>query len=63
MINFNGPKPEIVRIGVGYDVIKDHLKRFWDIDIPSDPGLSALPSGHLKTLPPLQSLERLVAAH
>lgn len=63
MINFSGPKPEIVRIGVAYDVIKDHLKRFWDFECPSDPGISALPGGHLKTLPPLQSLERLVAAH
>lgn len=62
MINFGGSKPEIVRIGVCYDVIKDHLKRFWDIDVPSDPGVSALPSGHLKTLPPSAALERLVAA-
>jgi hypothetical protein len=63
MIDFSGPKPEIVRIGVCYDVIKDHMKRFWDIDIPSDPGKSSLPSGHLKTLPPLESLEKLVAGH
>ncbi|KAJ9610478.1 hypothetical protein H2200_005255 [Cladophialophora chaetospira] len=63
MIDFSGPKPEIVRIGVCYDVIKDHLKRFWNIEIPSDPGQSALPSGHLKTLPPLKSLEKLVAVH
>ncbi|EXJ69245.1 uncharacterized protein A1O5_07281 [Cladophialophora psammophila CBS 110553] len=63
MIDFSGPKPEIVRIGVCYDVIKDHLKRFWDIEIPPDPGMSALPSGHLKTLPPLESLEKLVSVH
>lgn len=62
MIDFSGPKPEIVRIGVCYDVIKDHMKRFWNIDIPNDPGKEALPHGHLKNLPPLASLERLVAS-
>ncbi|KIW10570.1 hypothetical protein PV08_11534 [Exophiala spinifera] len=62
MIDFSGPKPEIVRIGVCYDVIKDHMKRFWNIDIPDDPGKAALPHGHLKNLPPLASLQRLVAA-
>lgn len=61
MIDFSGPKPEIVRIGVCYDVIKDHLKRFWDIEVPSDPGASTLPSGHLKMLPPLESLKKLVS--
>lgn len=63
MIDFSGPKPEVTRIGVCYELIRDHLKRFWDIDSPPDPGVSSLPSGHLKTLPPLESLERLVAAH
>jgi hypothetical protein len=63
MIDFSGPKPDIVRIGACYDVIKDHLKKFWDIDAPEDPGSAVLPSGHLKQLPPLKSLERLVAAY
>jgi len=62
MINFSGPKLEIVRIGIGYDVIKDHLERFWGItDLPEDPGKELLPSGHLKVLEPLKSLEKLVA--
>ena len=60
MIDFSGPKPEVVRVGLCYDVIKDRLKRFWDIDIPADPGMSGPPGGHLKTLPPLESLQRLV---
>ena len=61
MIEFSGPKPEIVRIGVCYDVIKDHSKRFWDIEAPSDPGALTLPSGHLKTLPPWEPLKKLVS--
>ncbi|KAJ9615860.1 hypothetical protein H2200_001937 [Cladophialophora chaetospira] len=61
MIDFSGPNIDIVRIGVCYDVIKDLLKRFWGIEIPADPGKTSLPSGHLKTLPPLESLEKLVA--
>lgn len=63
MINFSGPKIEIVRIGLGYDIIKDHLARFWGItDLPEDPGREALPHGHLKVLEPLESLKKLVAA-
>lgn len=62
MIDFSGPRPEIVRIGLGYDVIKDHLARFWGItDLPEDPGKESLPSGHLKVLEPLKSLEKLTA--
>ena len=62
MIDFSGPRPEIVRIGLGYDVIKDHLARFWGItDLPEDPGKESLPSGHLKLLEPLKSLEKLTA--
>jgi hypothetical protein len=62
MIDFSGPKVEIVRIGIGYDVIKDHLERFWGImDLPTDPGKDSLPSGHLKVLEPLPSLQKLVS--
>ena len=63
MIDFSGPSLDVIRIGVGYDVIKDHLKRFWDIDTPDDPGKASLPSGHLKVLQPLASLDKLVAAY
>lgn len=60
MIDFTHDVPDVVRFGVGYDVIRDHLKRFWDLDLPEDPGKAALPSGHRKVLPPLESLERLI---
>ena len=62
MIDFSKPTLEVVRIGVGYEVIKDHIKRFWGIELPSDPGKALLPSGHLKDLPPLRALEHLVVA-
>lgn len=62
MIDISKPQIEVVRIGVGYEVIKDHLKRFWDIDLPEDPGLASLPSGHLKTPAPLQALQDLISA-
>ena len=63
MIDFSKPTLEVTRIGVGYDVIRDHIQRFWGIELPSDPGLASLPSGHLKAPPPsLKTLEALVAA-
>lgn len=39
---------EVVRIGACYEVIADVLKRRFDVDLPADPGLEALPSGHLR---------------
>lgn len=39
---------EVVRIGSCYEVIADVLKRHFDVDLPPDPGLDALPSGHLR---------------
>ena len=47
MINF--VTMEVVRIGACYEVISDVLKRFFDHELPPDPGLDALPSGHLRT--------------
>lgn len=46
MINFS--TMEVVRIGACYEVISDVLKRFFDHELPPDPGLDALPSGHLR---------------
>lgn len=62
MIDFSKPVPEVIRIGVGYDVIKDHAKLFWGIEFPNDPGKVSLPSGHLKILQPLKSLDELIDA-
>lgn len=62
LIDFSGPKLEVVRIGACYDVIKDVLKRRWGIELPSDPGMASNSFGHLKTPPPLKSLEKLVVA-
>ncbi|CAM1501896.1 Fc.00g038800.m01.CDS01 [Cosmosporella sp. VM-42] len=62
MIDFSGPKPEIVRIGACYEIIKDALWRHFKIETPEDPGLEANPFGHLKTQKPLESLEKLIAA-
>jgi len=48
MIDFSGPTMKIIRIGSCYDVISTVLrKRFGIVDLPTDPGLAALPSGHL----------------
>lgn len=62
LIDFSGPAGtlEVVRIGACYDVIKDVLKRMWDIELPTDPGLATLAAGHLKVPPKLESLEKLV---
>jgi tRNA A37 threonylcarbamoyladenosine synthetase subunit TsaC/SUA5/YrdC len=39
---------EVVRIGSCYEVIADVLKRHFNVELPPDPGLEALPSGHLR---------------
>jgi hypothetical protein len=39
---------EVVRIGSCYEVIAEVLKRHFDVELPPDPGLEALPSGHLR---------------
>lgn len=45
VINFN--TMQVVRIGAYYEMISDVLKRCFDVDLPEDPGLDALPSGHI----------------
>ena len=48
MIDFSGPTMRVIRIGSCYDVIATLLRqRFGITDLPIDPGLDALPSGHL----------------
>jgi tRNA A37 threonylcarbamoyladenosine synthetase subunit TsaC/SUA5/YrdC len=39
---------EVVRIGACYEVIADVLARQFGVQLPPDPGLEALPSGHLR---------------
>lgn len=39
---------EVVRIGSCYEVIADVLARHFGVELPPDPGLEALPSGHLR---------------
>jgi hypothetical protein len=60
MIDFSQSPPEVVRWGVSYDVIQDHVKRFWGIELPNDPGKQENASGHRKVLPPLESLDKLI---
>ena len=60
MIDFSKGELEVVRIGVCYEVIKDVLKRFWEVELPEDPGREALPFGNLKQLPPSESLSKLI---
>jgi hypothetical protein len=62
VIDFSGPTPEIVRIGACYEIIKDAMWRRWKIATPEDPGLQSNPFGHLKTPPPLRSLEELIGS-
>jgi tRNA A37 threonylcarbamoyladenosine synthetase subunit TsaC/SUA5/YrdC len=45
MIDFS--TMEVIRIGSCYDVISDAMQRHFGIDLPPDPGLDVLPSGHL----------------
>lgn len=48
MIDFSGPTLRVIRIGSCYDVIATILRdRFGIADLPVDPGLDVLPSGHL----------------
>jgi tRNA A37 threonylcarbamoyladenosine synthetase subunit TsaC/SUA5/YrdC len=39
---------EVVRIGSCYEVIAEVLRRHFGVELPPDPGLEALPSGHLR---------------
>lgn len=39
---------EVVRIGSCYELVSDVLKRHFGVDLPADPGLDSLPSGHLR---------------
>lgn len=45
LINFS--TMQVVRIGACYELIAGVLKRWFDVELPPDPGLDALPSGHL----------------
>jgi tRNA A37 threonylcarbamoyladenosine synthetase subunit TsaC/SUA5/YrdC len=38
---------EVLRMGACYEQISDLCGRFFDVDLPEDPGFEALPSGHL----------------
>ncbi len=46
---------EVLRIGACYDVISDLLQRYFGIETPPDPGIEALPLGHLAA--PLDPLD------
>lgn len=45
VINFS--TMEVIRIGACYELISDVLRRYFDVELPADPGVQALPSGHL----------------
>jgi tRNA A37 threonylcarbamoyladenosine synthetase subunit TsaC/SUA5/YrdC len=45
LINFQ--TMEVIRFGACYDLIADVLRRWFRIDMPRDPGMAALPSGHV----------------
>ena len=45
LINFD--TMQVVRMGACYELISGVLKRWFDVDLPEDPGVEALPSGHL----------------
>ncbi|KAF2104447.1 hypothetical protein NA57DRAFT_51270 [Rhizodiscina lignyota] len=61
MLDFSGPVPKVLRIGVGYEIIRDHIQRFWGTELPNDPGFHVNPSGHMGTAPaPLKSLQDLI---
>lgn len=45
LINFS--TMEVIRIGACYELISGVLRRWFGVDLPADPGLDALPSGHV----------------
>ncbi|MFZ2307613.1 MAG: Sua5/YciO/YrdC/YwlC family protein [Rhodoferax sp.] len=45
LINF--ATMEVIRFGACYDLIADVLKRWFRVELPRDPGMDALPSGHV----------------
>lgn len=45
LINFD--TLEVVRMGACYELIAAVLKRWFDVALPADPGVEALPSGHV----------------
>jgi len=45
LINFD--TMQVIRMGACYELIAGVLKRWFDVDLPEDPGVEALPSGHL----------------
>jgi tRNA A37 threonylcarbamoyladenosine synthetase subunit TsaC/SUA5/YrdC len=45
LINFS--TMEVVRIGACYELISGVLKRWFGVELPADPGVDALPSGHI----------------
>lgn len=48
LINFQ--TLEVVRVGACYELIADVMLRHFKVELPADPGLDVLPSGHLKDL-------------
>jgi len=45
LINFQ--TMQVIRIGAYYEMISEVLKRWFDVELPPDPGLEELPSGHI----------------
>jgi tRNA A37 threonylcarbamoyladenosine synthetase subunit TsaC/SUA5/YrdC len=45
LINFS--TMEVIRIGSCYELISDVLRRHFGVELPEDPGLETLPSGHI----------------
>ena len=45
IINFH--TMQVIRIGAYYEMISEVLKRWFDVELPPDPGLDELPSGHI----------------
>lgn len=41
---------EVVRVGACYELITDIMKRHFRVELPPDPGLDRLPSGHLREI-------------
>lgn len=45
IINFS--TMQVIRIGAHYEMISEVLRRWFDVQLPPDPGLAELPSGHI----------------
>jgi hypothetical protein len=61
ILDFTGPKIEVVRIGFPCESIRDKFTKPWEVKLLEVPGRVTHPPGHSKILPQSESLKKLNA--